>query len=599
MATSCNVCFNDFSKINKAIECPSCPSDRKTRVCTECTKDYLLESPQGAHCMSCKHQWSHAFMADTFNKTFLTGLYRKSRQAKALEREKGLLPQTIGLVEEEKRRRKVAKKLQKMQKDLNALRKKQAAEVREMLFKISEERLNLNGGEAKEEKSLYMFPCPEEECRGYIEAKKYVCGICEVKICRKCHAVKDTDHECVEEDVETAKMVKKDTKPCPKCSVRIFKIHGCFAPETEILLFSGNTIKAKNVEIGMELMGDDGTPRIVEKTFSGVDTMHRIDQEKGISYTVSEHHTLVLQKWDNTEPVLITVYEYMNLKYMDQYDLMGYKSNGQKTEIRVTKLEKGVYNGFSVSGNKRFVLPDLTIGSNCDQMFCTNCHTAFSWDKGTIVTGVIHNPHYYELQNKLGRAPRAAGDIVCGGIPEWYFVDQCLHDPIVQLPPREVVMANGRTMMQLQPALITGRAPVEISEYMSRIHRRSSEIQETVRHKRHRLANNGLEDLRVEFLIGDIQSEDAFKRNIFLKERNIEKITEELQILDTFLASMSERFNDLIAASEGTGYNEKRVKKFIRDTEKIQNFCNEAFERNWKAMGFKKIPQIDFDVWYR
>ena len=48
----------------------------------------------------------------------------------------------------------------------------------------------------------------------------------------------------------------------------------------------------------------------------------------------------------------------------------------------------------------------------CDQMWCTQCKTAFSWKTGQIETTVVHNPHYYQWMRESGQVIPRAGNIV-------------------------------------------------------------------------------------------------------------------------------------------------------------------------------------------
>ena len=60
----------------------------------------------------------------------------------------------------------------------------------------------------------------------------------------------------------------------------------------------------------------------------------------------------------------------------------------------------------------------------CDQMWCTQCHKAFSWNTGKIVTGPVHNPHFFQYQREHGGLARNPGDVVCGGLPAYYHINQ-------------------------------------------------------------------------------------------------------------------------------------------------------------------------------
>lgn len=91
---------------------------------------------------------------------------------------------------------------------------------------IQECRRVMRDMEAVKEKHEFLMNCQAKDCKGYLSTK-YKCGLCEQYTCSHCLLVKEEGHECKEDDVSTVRLIRKDTKPCPKCSARISKIDGC------------------------------------------------------------------------------------------------------------------------------------------------------------------------------------------------------------------------------------------------------------------------------------------------------------------------------------------------------------------------------------
>ena len=89
---------------------------------------------------------------------------------------------------------------------------------------------NGDGEEKKEEKKKFIRRCMKAGCQGFLSTA-WKCGLCENYSCGKCFTVKgpahDTPHECAKDDLATADMIRKDSKPCPSCGEYIEKTVGC------------------------------------------------------------------------------------------------------------------------------------------------------------------------------------------------------------------------------------------------------------------------------------------------------------------------------------------------------------------------------------
>lgn len=73
----------------------------------------------------------------------------------------------------------------------------------------------------------------------------------------------------------------------------------CLSPDELVWMYNGSLKRAKDVQYGDLLMGDDSTPRQVLGTTSGEDYMYDVIQSNGISYRVNEPHVLSLKRSRN------------------------------------------------------------------------------------------------------------------------------------------------------------------------------------------------------------------------------------------------------------------------------------------------------------
>ena len=521
---TCPICLDKYTtSIRKAVTCGQCRAD----TCSKCVERYLLNTIEDPHCPHCRYAWTRSFLNTVCTSTFLNKTYYKYRQDILMNRERSFLPQMMIYADREMRARKIDKQVADVSKEEIELRAKllQLTQKRNALWRKAymirdgREETAITTGADKEEKKVearkFVRRCTANNCKGFLSSV-WKCGVCENWVCPDCFEVKgkekDTVHICKPEMLETANLIKKDTKPCPSCGEMIMKTEGCFAKDTYIPTIDGSIILSQDIQVGDELVGDDGEVRIVDRVMSGVDEMFEVTQTNGITYRVNSKHKLVLFTY-RSNVIEIEVDEYMKLSESVKDTLLGFKKQGntiQTSKITVTSIGTDIYYGWSVVGgtNRRFVLEDFTVVRNCDQMWCTSCHTPFSWQSGKVVTtGIIHNPHYYQWMRNGGggQMPQHPGYIPCGGLPDPYNLRRTL-----------------RNMSE-----------VDLVEFLNvyRICVHMIEVERT-RYVRHINPQNN-QDLDVKYLMNEMD-EDDWKTALAREEKDRQKSKEIREILDAF-----------------------------------------------------------------
>ena len=278
--SECMVCAQPYTKYRQHVFCPN--PECNYECCSQCIQNYIITKVGDPGCMNCGIAWNRDFLYTNLTKSFMNVTLKTHRRDALFELEKTRFPESmndianyntikkeideysttgekkmkaeqlrvkeniqtiikpynnkIKALEEEiyklQNEKKESKKplileLRKIEKDSRELHDKYWRQKRLI---NNYEWGNFSEGPSKFEKRAFVHPCSVEGCRGFLSTS-WKCGVCDHYSCKDCFETigknKHVPHTCKKENVESANLIKKETKPCPKCGCRIYKISGC------------------------------------------------------------------------------------------------------------------------------------------------------------------------------------------------------------------------------------------------------------------------------------------------------------------------------------------------------------------------------------
>jgi prefoldin subunit 5 len=162
----------------------------------------------------------------------------------------------------------------------------------------------------------------------------------------------------------------------------------------------------------------------------------------------------------------------------------------------------------------------------CDQMWCTGCHTAFSWKTGLVDNGTVHNPHYFQMmRNNGGIVPRNPNDVLCGGMPNFWDIRRRMRRVFlvtthINQVPSSNINEKYKGSTKVIEIITSFNRQIQHITHVSLVN-----VRENVNN------NNNYEELRVNYILNRI-SKDKLASEIFRKDKLRKKNTDMLHLFE-------------------------------------------------------------------
>jgi hypothetical protein len=193
----------------------------------------------------------------------------------------------------------------------------------------------------------------------------------------------------------------------------------------------------------------------------------------------------------------------------------------------------------------------------CDQMWCTQCNTGFSWRTGKMAAGPVHNPHYFDWLRSQGRDPTA--NPLQNGCAADRDIIRALNGPLWRTSTHCYLAEAWRLMLEAED---TARVENQGNDEKMRV-------------------------MRVKFMLGQLKEED-WRYALQRSEKNVRFAVAKAQVAQVFAGGAREIISQILT----DGCDKKKVVKQVEDLVKYCNACYGDIETQFN----RKIHPINVEA---
>ena len=174
--------------------------------------------------MNCKKKLVRYVLVSFFGKTYVDNIYKKEIKEYLFKEEMMLVPKSLPEIEKRKKIKQIDDIIKSLsdeykniianndnfEKTIEYYEKQYLTQGRIAFYKAQKAimtNIKIENAEIKQ----YKYPCENKDCNSFVDSN-WNCNICEKTTCKHCRVIKEENHECKKEDIETTELIKKDSK---------------------------------------------------------------------------------------------------------------------------------------------------------------------------------------------------------------------------------------------------------------------------------------------------------------------------------------------------------------------------------------------------